>query len=258
MRKSRLFVFILLGGLLYLSPLSSCWANPHSTLPLKKLGASFQSALGTFDRAALQRGYKVYKEVCAACHSLKLLRYGSLIGIGLTPEEIKVLAADFKVPDTDDEGQPKERTATQADHFVKPYVNDKQARSVNNGSLPPDLSAIVKARVGGADYIYSLLTSYENPPESVQLGPNMHWNLYFPGYQIAMTPPLVTDGQVTYEDGTIATIDQMAKDVTTFLAWASEPEMEQRRHQGVKVLFYLLIFTVILYFTKRKIWKDVS
>lgn len=230
----------------------------HDTPTLKKIDWSFQKANGTFDRAALQRGFKVYKEVCAACHSMKLLRYGSLTGIGLTMDEIKTLASDFKVPDTNDEGEPIERKALPSDHLSKPYPNDKAARAANNGALPPDLSLMVKARLGGANYIYSLLTGYGTPPKDVILGPNMHWNPYFPGEQIAMTAPLVSDGMITYDDGTPATIDQMAKDVVTFLAWAAEPEMEQRKGMGVSVLFYLLILTGILYAAKRKIWKDIK
>lgn len=231
-------------------------SNPHGPA-LKKQDWSFQKPTGTFDPASLQRGFQVFKEVCSTCHTMKLLRYGSLTGIGLTMDEIKVLAAEYKMPDTNDDGEPIERKALPSDHFAKPYPNDKAARAANNGALPPDLSLITKARVGGADYVYSLLTGYDQPPAGVELGKGMHWNTYFPGGQIAMTPPLVTDGQVSYHDGTVATVDQMARDVVTFLSWAAEPEMEQRKSMGVKVLLYLLALTVVLYLSKRKIWKDV-
>ncbi len=189
---------------------------------------------------------------------MKLLRYGSLTGIGLTLDETKLLAAEYKVPATDDEGQPIQRKALPSDYFVSPYANEKAARAANNAALPPDLTLMTKARAGGADYVYSLLTGYEAAPADVSMGPGMHWNPYFPGGQIAMAAPLLSDGQVAYADGTVATIDQMAKDVVTFLSWAAEPEMENRKGMGVKVLLYLLIMTIIFYLAKRKIWKTVK
>lgn len=242
--------------LLFMASGGDAQSNPHGP-PLKKQDWSFQKPTGTFDPASLQRGFQVFKEVCSTCHAMKLLRYGSLTGIGLTMDEIKVLAAEYKMPDTNDDGEPIERKALPSDHFAKPYPNDKAARAANNGALPPDLSLMTKARVGGADYVYSLLTGYDKTPDGIELGKGMHWNTYFPGGQISMAAPLVADGQITYRDGTVATIDQMAKDVVTFLSWSAEPEMEQRKSMGVKVLLYLLALTIVLYLSKRKIWKDV-
>lgn len=244
-------------ALLLTAIMAPVFANEAGGKPLKKVDWSFSKVTGTFDKAAAQRGLLVYQQVCSTCHSMKLVRYGSLTGLGLTMEEAKAVAAQYKVPDTDDDGNPKERKALVSDHFASPYKNDKQARAANNGALPPDLSLMTKARPGGANYVYSLLTGYTPPPQGVTLGQNMHWNDYFPGGQIAMTSPLHSDGLVTYPDGTKATVDQMAKDVVTFLAWAAEPEMEHRKGLGMKVLFYLLIMTLVFYLAKRKIWRDV-
>ncbi len=249
--------------------------HESDALPPKEQSWSFSGFTGTFDRAALQRGFQVYKEVCSSCHSLNELRYGNLAGkstspnkdkaleeirssnLGLTMDEVKALAAEYKVPDTDDEGQPIERKALPSDHFVKPYPNEKAARAANNGALPPDLSLIVKARKGGADYVYSLLTGYQDAPSNVEVGVGRYYNPYFSGGQISMAPQL-TEGRVTYADGTKASVEQMAKDVVTFLAWASEPELEERRQMGVKVLWYLLALTIVFYLAKRKIWADVN
>ena len=240
------------------------------TLPPKKVEWSFKGLNGTFSKEALQRGFQVYKEVCSSCHGLYHLRYGNLAGkgktideirssnLGLTMDEVKTIAAEYKVADLDDDGQPIERKALPSDYFVRPYKNEKEARAANNGAYPPDQSLIVKARPGGADYIYSLLTGYEDAPVGVEVGQGRYYNPYFPGGQLSMAPPLTSEGQVTYADGTKATVEQMAKDVTTFLSWAAEPEMEERKQMGVKVLFYLLILTALLYFAKRKVWADVD
>jgi ubiquinol-cytochrome c reductase cytochrome c1 subunit len=241
----------------------------EDALPPKKVNWSFTGLTGTFNREELQRGFQVYKEVCSSCHSINQLRYGNLAGegktieqirssnLGLTMDEVKALAAEYKVPDTDDDGQPIERKALPSDRFVKPYPNDKAARAANNGALPPDLSLIVKARKGGADYVFSILTGYQEAPSTIQVGTGRYYNPYFAGGQISMAPQL-TDGRVTYSDGTKATPEQMAKDVVTFLAWASEPELEERRQLGVKVLWYLLALSVVFYLAKRKIWAEVK
>lgn len=246
-----------------------CQADSDAKHP-KKVDWSFNGPFGTFDRAALQRGLQVYREVCSSCHAINHIRFGNLAGkgkdideikasnLGLTKEEATAIASDYKVPDTDDDGQPTERKAKLTDYFPHPYPNDKAAQAANNGAIPPDLSTIVKARKGGADYVNSIITGYVTAPKDVVIGEGRYYNPYFAGSQISMAPPLTTEGQVTYQDGTKATIDQMAKDVVTFLAWASEPEMEDRKQLGFKVLFYLFFFTIILYLTKRKIWKDVK
>lgn len=219
---------------------------------------TFHGMFGTFDRAALQRGYQVYTEVCSACHSLKLLSYRNLTGIGFSLDQIKKIAAEFEVTDgPNDEGEMFQRPALPSDRFVLPFPNDNAARASNNGALPPDLSLMVKAREGGADYVYGLLTGYkEEAPAGIELGEGMNYNLYFPNHQIAMSPPLAEDA-VEYADGTKATFEQLVSDVTTFLAWAAEPELEERKRLGIKVMLFLLVLTGMLYAIKRSIWKDL-
>jgi ubiquinol-cytochrome c reductase cytochrome c1 subunit len=223
-----------------------------------ELDWSFNGIFGTFDRASAQRGLEVYKQVCASCHGMNLLAYRSLTGIGLSAEQIEALAESHEVQTCcTEEGEPFTRPGKPADRFVSPYPNEQAARFANNGALPPDLTLINKARVGRADYVHAVLVGYEDPPpEGVSLMPGMYYNEYFPGHQIGMPPPL-SDGVVTYSDGTEATVDQQARDVTTFLAWAAEPETEQRRAMGVKVLLFLIVLTAFLYALKRKIWADV-
>jgi ubiquinol-cytochrome c reductase cytochrome c1 subunit len=227
------------------------------TLPIPKQKWSFDGPTGTFKQDALQRGYQVYKEVCSACHGIKHITYGKLMGIGLSKDTVKALAAEHDQPDLNDEGQPTLRKGIISDKIHSPYPNDKAARASNNGALPPDLSLITKARAGGPNYVYALITGFCTAPANAAVTEGMYYNPYFSGRQIAMAPPLF-EGQVTYADGTKASVDQMAKDVVTFLSWAAEPEMEQRKQMGVKVIFYLLILTVVLYLSKRKIWKSVK
>ena len=218
---------------------------------------SFDGMFGTFDRGAVQRGFQVYQEVCAACHSLKLVAYRNLSGIGLSEDQIKAIAAEVEVTDgPNDEGEMFQRPARPSDRFVKPFANDNAARAANNGALPPDLSLMVKARKGGADYLHALLTGYkEEPPAGIKLSEGMNYNLYFPGNQIAMAPP-VADDAVEYADGTKATADQIATDIATFLAWAAEPELEERKRLGIKVLLFLIVLTAMMYALKRQIWSD--
>lgn len=226
-------------------------------VPAPKMEWSFNGPFGTYDRGALQRGFQVYKEVCAACHSMKLLSYRNLTAIGFTEDEVKALAMEATVIDgPNDEGEMFERPGRPADRFPSPYLNDNQARATNGGALPPDLSLIVKARPQGADYIHALLIGYTEPPAGEELASGQYWNTYFPGHKLSMAPPLM-DGQVTYGDSTEASLDQMASDVATFLAFASEPHMEERKQMGVKVVLFLAIFSVILYAAKRKVWADV-
>ncbi len=218
---------------------------------------SFAGPFGTFDRAAAQRGYLVYKEVCSVCHSLKLAYYRDLSGIGLSEEQITGTAASVTVADIGDDGAPIERPALPSDHFRSPFANELVARAANNGASPPDLSVIIKARDGGADYLYALLTGFSDPPASMKIGDGMNYNKYFPGNQIAMVAPL-SDGRVTYSDGTTASVNQMAEDVTTFLAYISEPETEMRKALGVKIVLFFLLMTGVTYAVKRKIWADVD
>ena len=218
----------------------------------------FEGIFGTYDRAALRRGYQVYAEVCAGCHSLRLVAYRNLREIGFSEEEVIEIASEFEVEDgPDDEGEMFTRPAKAADYFVPPFPNDNAARAANNGALPPDLSLIVKARKGGPDYFYALMTGYkEEPPDGFQMMDGMSYNEYFPGHQIAMPQPLYDD-VVEYADGTAATLDQVAQDLTVFLAWAASPEMEARKSLGMKVLLFTIVLTAMLYALKRRIWSDV-
>jgi ubiquinol-cytochrome c reductase cytochrome c1 subunit len=216
---------------------------------------SFEGVFGTYDEAALQRGFQIYKEVCSACHPVKHLYYRDLTAIGYTEDQVKGLAAQAQVTDgPNDQGEMYQRPAKPSDPIVGPFPNDQAARAANNGALPPDLSLIVKAREGGPDYVFGILTGFKEAPADFKMQPNMNYNEYFPGHQIAMPPPLTTDGQVTYADGTKATIPQMAHDVTTFLAWAAEPNLNERHRMGAKVILFLVIAAGVFYAAKRRIW----
>jgi ubiquinol-cytochrome c reductase cytochrome c1 subunit len=222
----------------------------------------FQGPFGTYDRAAAQRGYQVYQEVCAACHSLSLLAYRNLMELGLTENQVKDLIKDIQVPDLNDDGQPIERPARPSDRFKKPFPNEAAAAAANNGKAPPDLSVIIKARENGPDYVHGLLTGYvpfdKLTPEQIKefaVTKDDNFNKYFPGHKIAMAPPLADD-KVTYVDGTKATTDQEASDVVEFLAWASEPHMEDRKRTGVRVVLFLLAMAGLMYAVKRSVWSD--
>lgn len=252
---------------------------------IKHVDWSFNGPFGKFDTAQLQRGYKVYREVCAACHSMKMLSFRNLGEPGgpfYDPEYpnpndnpyVKALAADLQVPDIDSEtGDAITRPATPADRFPSPFPNDAAAAASNGGAIPPDLSVITKARSGGPDYIYSLLIGYATPPAGLTVSPGMNYNKAFagdltpywsgdhdhvpPGGFIAMPPQLAAD-KVSFDDGTKSTIEQQAKDVTAFLHWAAEPKMIERKQFGLGAMIYLLIFTVLLYFSYRRVWRNVA
>ena len=218
---------------------------------------SFNGPFGTFDRASEQRGLQVWQEVCSNCHSMKEAYYRNLTGIGLSADQVKAFASAITVPGgTDDSGQPVDRPALPADHFRSPFPNDKAARAANNGALPPDHSLIEKARDDGANYVSALLQGYRDPPAGMKMGDGMNYNIYFPGRQIAMAQPL-HDGQVSYVDGTPATVEQMSHDVTTFLTYMANPEMEQRKRIGVRIVLFLAGMTVVTYAVKRKVWSDL-
>lgn len=221
---------------------------------------SFNGVFGTFDRGALQRGYEVYRQVCASCHAMDLLAFRNLTEIGLSEDQVKEIAAEYEVTDgPNDDGEMFQRPAKPSDRFVSPFANEKAARASNNGALPPDLSLMTKARLGGANYVYSLLTGYEDEAPAgsgVTLADGMNFNHAFPGNQIAMAAPLFDDA-VEYEDGTEPSLEQLAEDVTTFLAWAAEPEMETRKRLGVKVILFLIVFSGLLYAVKRKVWSKL-
>ena len=215
---------------------------------------SFNSAMGTFDRASLQRGFQVYKEVCAACHSLNYVRYRHLKALGFSEAQVKAIAAQYTIMDTpNDQGVIQERSRRPNDPFNNPYPNEQAARAANGGAYPLDLSLITKARANGPTYIYNLLTGYKNAPANVKVLRGLYYNPHFPGEQIAMPPPL-TPELVSYGDGTKATVEQMARDVVTFLAWAGEPELEVRHAMGVKVFLFFLVWIILLCFVYRSIW----
>jgi ubiquinol-cytochrome c reductase cytochrome c1 subunit len=222
---------------------------------------STDGPFGKFDRPQLQRGFQVYKEVCSACHSLRRVAFRNLADLGYNEPEIKAIANQWQieVPDINPQtGEPTTRKAIPADQFPSPYANETAGRAANNNALPPDLSLIVKSREGGAAYVYSLLTGYQDPPANLpkeaQPAEGLHYNPYFPNLNIAMPPPISADGQVTYADGTNPTRDQMAKDVAAFLEWAAEPNLESRHRTGTAVLFFLLIATVLAYLAYQNIW----
>ena len=218
---------------------------------------SFDGAFGTVDMASAQRGFKVYLEVCSNCHAAKFLHYRDLAGIGLSPEQIKAIAASVTVPQgLNDSGEPKEGPGTPASQFRSPFPNDLASRAANNGALPPDLSLIANAREGGADYIYALMVGFAEPPKDMKMQDGMNYNMYFPGHQIAMPQPL-RDGQVTYTDGSPTNIAQLAKDVSTFLYWAANPEETERKQIGLRAILYLGFMACVTYALKRKVWAAI-
>ncbi len=258
MRAVRsIYVALLLGGLAAGGlAAASAWAQEAPTPP--HMQWSWQGPFGTFDLAAAQRGFQVYSEVCSNCHAMKQLHYRDLAGIGLSPEQIQAVAAAVTVPQgVDDQGQPKEGPGTPGSQFRSPFPNEQAARAAENGALPPDLSVIVNAREGHADYVYAILNGFAEPPKDFTMQGGMNYNEYFPGHQIAMPQPL-HDGQVTFADGTPNTIPQMAHDVATFLAWAANPELVQRKQIGWRVILFLVVMTGLSYAVKRKVWSDVD
>jgi ubiquinol-cytochrome c reductase cytochrome c1 subunit len=249
-------------------------------------GWSFEGFFGTFDQNQLQRGYRVYKEVCASCHSMELMAFRNLGDKGgpffmdeypnpTDNPKVKVIAAEYMLNDIDpDTGDVVQVAGLPKDTFPSPYANEAAGRGMNGGAYPPDLSVVAKARVGGAGYIYSLLTGYYPAPQGLTVAPGQHYNAYFhgdtsaqwandprhnpPGGFLAMAPPLTRDGQVTYDDGTPATVEQMAADVATFLTWASEPKMQVRKQMGLAVIIYLAVFALLTYASYRRIWRNIE
>lgn len=218
---------------------------------------SWKGVFGSYDEAQLRRGFQVYKDVCGNCHSMDLVAYRNLQEIGLTEDQVKAVAAEKEVTDgPNDEGEMFQRPALPSDRFVPPFPNENAARFSNNGALPPDLSLMAKARIGGPDYVYSLLMGYQDPPEGFQLNDGMNYNTVFPGHQIAM-PPQIFDDMVTFEDGASTKAADIAKDVAAFLNWTAEPELEARKNMGLKTMIFLIVLTAMLYALKRSIWRDV-
>ena len=229
--------------------------------PLLKQKWSFQSFFGKFDRASLQRGYQVYAEVCASCHSMQYLSYRNLMEKGgpeFSEEQAKAIAATFEATDgPNSDGEMFTRPGKLSDKFVMPYANVEEAKLSNGGAYPPDMSVLLKARSGGADYIYSVLLGYEDPPEGMKLDDGVYYNKYMYGNKIKM-PQQLYDDLVTYVDGTAATPEQMAKDITTFMAWTAEPKLEERHKFGFRAISYLIILTILVYFSMKKIWSRIE
>jgi len=272
------FIGAVFAGVLLISMISNLATyvqNPPAPLAAdefhrepKPLHLASDGPFGKFDNRQLQRGFQVYSEVCSACHSLKLVSFRDLKGLGYNEAEIKKIASDWKtqVPSINpDTGEPATRKALPSDTFPSPFPNEVAARAANNNALPPDLSLITKAREGGAAYVYSLLTGFQNqPPEllkkfpDAKTPPNLHYNPYFANLNLAMPPPLTTAGQVTYADGTPATVDQMAKDVSAFLVWTAEPNLDSRRAAGFPVVIFLLIASFLGYRAYHQLWHGAD
>ncbi len=258
MHKFKIKFIIFFSGLalIFVGPINSAEKTELLTQEW-----SFKGITGKFDRASLQRGYQVYTEVCASCHSMRLLSYRNLGEEGgpeFSVEQVKAIAANFEVTDgPNEDGEMFTRPGRPSDRFVSPYPNVQAATAANGGAYPPDMSVLVKSRKGGADYIYSVLMGYEEPPAGMKLDDGVYYNKYMAGQKIKMSNPL-SEGIVSYSDGTQATEDQMAKDVTTFLTWAAEPTLEQRHKMGVKVIIFLIIFTTLVYFSMRRLWSRID
>jgi ubiquinol-cytochrome c reductase cytochrome c1 subunit len=250
------FRAFLMGGALALATVTA--ASAQEIPEPAKQDWSFNGAFGTYDQAALQRGFQVYREVCAACHTMSLLAYHDLSGIGYNEKEVKAIAASVSVPDDpNDQGEVVDRPGLPSDRFKAPFANDNAAQAANNGALPKDLSLIERGRKYGPDYIYALITSFHEPPAGMKMAKGMNYNSAFPGGQIAMPPPL-SDDRVTYADGTKATLRQEAHDVVTFLSWASDPHLEERHRLGARVVIFLLAFSAVMYGVKRKVWSKIE
>ena len=272
-------IFSILGGLFFAAALLWSFGNgaySAITEPVaesvehafhkapRELELASDGAFGRFDKQQLQRGFQVYKEVCSACHSLRYVAFRDLKALGYNDDEVKAVAASMQVPGIDPAtGEANMRPGLATDYFPKPFANDIAARAANNNAIPPDLSLMTKARHEGPAYVYSLLTGYASQPADLikrfpdaKTPAGLHYNPYFANLNLAMTPPLTTEGQVTYGDGTKSTVDQMAKDVSAFLVWTAEPKLDKRKQTGWPVLGFLLFATVLAFMAYRNIWAD--
>jgi cytochrome c1 len=274
MTKHRTIIAVTLAcSLLALN--APAFAQEQDTPQPPRVKWSFAGPFGKFDEAQLQRGFKIYKEVCSNCHSLELLAIGSLAepgGLGYSEAQAAAIADDYKVKDLNDKGEPIERAGRPADHFPSPFANELAAQAANGGTAPPDMSTLAKARgyqrgfpwfvldfftqyqEQGPDYIAALLNGYVDPPKDFKLPPGGNYNSYFPGHVIAMPPPLQA-GQVTFDDASPQTMEQYTKDVSAFLVWAAEPHMIARKRIGFQVMLFLIVLAGLLYFTKKRVWS---
>ncbi len=250
--KNKIFIIIFLS----LIPFSVF--SEEKNIELIETKWSFEGLFGTFDRASLQRGYQVYQEVCAGCHSVQHLSYRNLSEKGgpeFSVDEVKAITSQFEVEDgPNSDGEMFTRPARPSDKFVKPYPNVEASTAANGGAYPPDMSVLAKARAGGADYIYSLLMGYEEAPDGFELDDGVYYNKYMPGNKIKMSEP-ISEGIVEYADGTSTSKEQIAKDVTSFLVWASEPHLESQHRMGFKTIIYLIILITLVYMSKQRVWS---
>jgi cytochrome c1 len=278
MIKHRTVIAVTLAGaLLALIAPAFAQEHDHEAPQPPRVKWSFAGPFGKFDEAQLQRGFKIYKEVCANCHSMELLAIGSLAdagGPGFSQAQAAAVAAEYKIKDVNDKGDAIERAGRPADHFPSPFANELAAKAANGGVAPPDMSTLAKARgyqrgfpwfvldlftqyqEHGPDYIAALLKGYVDAPKGFKLPPGGNYNEYFPGHVIAMPPPLQA-GQVTFDDGAPQTLEQYSKDVTAFLVWAAEPHMIERKRIGFQVMIFLIVLAGLMYFTKKKVWSAV-
>lgn len=260
---------VLVGGFIAISAFLYVMANGFAApsavshaaqKEAKQIPWSFDGIFGTVDKASAQRGYQVYKEVCASCHSMKLISFRNLAGIGFSEAEIKEIAKEYQYPAIDDAGEAIEVAGKPNDYFKSPYANDAAAAAANGGAVPPDLSLMIKARADGANYVYSLLTGYDEEQDAhhpIEIPAGKYFNPYFAGGVIAMPKPLNNE-QVTYQDGTKASVEQMSKDLVNFMQYTAEPEMEMRKRMGIKVIIFLAIFSIFFYIAKIRIWARVK
>ncbi len=259
MNKIILIFLLLFSNFAFANNVDNSNELVTTALHPKKMKWEFEGIFGRFDRASIQRGYQVYREVCSACHAMKQMSFRNLAQIGFSEDEIKQIASEYLVSDgPNDEGEMFERAGLPADKFVSPYANEQSARSANGGAYPPDLSLIIKARHLGANYVYSLLTGYKDAPDGFNLASGKNYNQYFEGRQIGMPAPILEDQQVEYRDGTFASKEQMIIDVVNFLHFSAEPEMEHRKKMGIRTMIFLAILLVILVMAKRAIWQKVK
>lgn len=268
------FAFVLAGSLVALAAPASAQTEQ---VPPPRLKWSFAGPFGKYDEAQLQRGFKIYREVCSNCHSIELLSFRNLAdpgGPGFTEAQAEAVAAEYKIKDLDDQGNQIERAGRPADHFPPPFANELAAKAANGGTAPPDMSTLAKARgfqrgfpwflfdivtqyqEQGPDYIAAIVSGFKEAPKSFNLPPTGHYNEYFPGHNIAMPPPL-QDGQVKYDDGSSETVAQYSRDIAAFLMWAAEPHLDARKRIGFQVIVFLIVFAGLLYFTKKKVWSAV-
>jgi cytochrome c1 len=274
--RRTIIAFTLAGSLASLGTSARAQEHDHETATPPRVKWSFAGPFGKFDQAQLQRGFKIYREVCSVCHSMQMLAFRNLAdpgGPGYTEAQAEAVAAEYKIDDLDDKGQPTQRTGRLADYFPSPFPNALAAIAVH-GAVPPDMSTLAKARSyergfpwfvfdmftqyqeHGPDYIAALMKGYVDPPKDFPLPSGGNYNKYFPGHVIAMRPPLQA-GQVTFDDGSQPTLEQYSQDVSAFLMWAAEPHLVERKRIGIQVMFFLIVLAGLMYFTKKKVWSDV-